>query len=275
MMELPEAVNIATQINQTARGKRIASVTAAHTPHRLAWYYGEPPTYRELLSGRALGTARPLSGMVEIEAGQARMLFSEGAGVRLHGRGQPRPAKHQLLIELDDGSALSATVQMYGGVGAFPQGALDNPYYRVAREKPSPLTPAFDRAWFDGIVRGDGAGKLSLKALLATNQRVPGLGNGVLQDILFNARMHPKRRVSTVSREDLEGLFLSLKTTLSAMAAAGGRDTELDLFGRPGGYRTILSQKTLAQPCPSCGGAIRKEAYMGGAVYFCPQCQRP
>jgi hypothetical protein len=31
--------------------------------------------------------------------------------------------------------------------------------------------------------------KLSLKALLATEQRIPGLGNGVLQDILFKARM--------------------------------------------------------------------------------------
>ncbi|MFO7935831.1 MAG: zinc finger domain-containing protein [Bacteroidales bacterium] len=25
--------------------------------------------------------------------------------------------------------------------------------------------------------------------------------------------------------------------------------------------------------CPNCGDAIVKEAYMGGAVYFCPVCQ--
>jgi len=48
MMELPEAVNMARQITETLRGKRIPGVTAAHTPHKLAWYYGEPGTYSDL-----------------------------------------------------------------------------------------------------------------------------------------------------------------------------------------------------------------------------------
>ncbi len=274
MMELPEAVNLAGQINETVRGKRIAGVTAAHTPHKLAWYYGEPGTYPELLVGLTLGQASPFGSMVEIEAGDVRILFGEGVGVRFHRRKDPRPARHQLLIEFDDGSAMSGSIQMYGGLGAFPKGGLDNPYYRVAKEKPSPLSSAFDRAWFDGIARRDDVQKLSLKALLATNQRIPGLGNGVLQDILFNAGMHPKRKVRALSTGDQEALFHSVKTTLSAMAAGGGRDTELDLFGGPGGYRTILSKNTLGRPCPSCGAAIRKEAYMGGAVYYCQQCQR-
>jgi formamidopyrimidine-DNA glycosylase len=58
------------------------------------------------------------------------------------------------------------------------------------------------------------------------------------------------------------------------MTARGGRDTELDLFGRPGGYVTVLSKNTVDQPCPLCGALICKEAYLGGAIYFCPGCQR-
>ncbi len=274
MMELPEAVNIARQINETISGKRIVAVAAAHTPHRLAWYYGEPATYPVLLVGRTVGTARPFGAMVEIEAGSSRILFGEGVAVRFHDRSATRPARHQLLIEFDDGCAVSGAIQMYGGLGAFSEGGLDNPYYRVAREKPSPLSPSFDRAWFDAMASGDAAQKLSLKALLATKQRVPGLGNGVLQDILFTARMHPKRKTGTLSEEDRGSLFRSIKGTLSAMASGGGRDTELDLFSRPGRYRTILSNRTAGRPCPSCGAAIKKETYLGGAVYFCPQCQK-
>ena len=45
------------------------------------------------------------------------------------------------------------------------------------------------------------------------------------------------------------------------------------LYGDPAGYRTLLSKKTVKDPCPNCGGAIVKEAYLGGAVYFCPSCQ--
>ncbi len=53
----------------------------------------------------------------------------------------------------------------------------------------------------------------------------------------------------------------------------GGRDTEKDLFGQAGGYRTLLCANTLLEGCPQCGSELRKEAYMGGSIYFCPQCQ--
>jgi formamidopyrimidine-DNA glycosylase len=144
----------------------------------------------------------------------------------------------------------------------------------VAREKPSPLSPAFDEVYFNRIVSAQEVQKLSLKALLATEQRIPGLGNGILQDILFNAKMHPKKKVDTLSQKDKETLFGSVKTTPSAMAAQGGRDTELDLFSRPGGYKTILCKNTVNKPCPVCGTIIKKEAYMGGSVYYCQKCQR-
>jgi formamidopyrimidine-DNA glycosylase len=68
-------------------------------------------------------------------------------------------------------------------------------------------------------------------------------------------------------------LFRSLKDTLTDMTAKGGRDTERDIHGNPGGYKTILSKNTFGNPCPVCGSQIKKEAYMGGAVYWCPKCQ--
>jgi len=163
---------------------------------------------------------------------------------------------------------------MYGGLGGFLAGELDNRYYRVAKEKPSPVSPIFDKGYFDRIIYAPEVKKLSLKALLATEQRIPGLGNGVLQDILFKAGMHPKKKVHTLSEKDNKILFDSLKATLSAMAAQQGRDTELDLFGRPGGYRTLLSKNTVDKPCPACGAPIKKESYMGGSVYYCEKCQR-
>ncbi len=111
---------------------------------------------------------------------------------------------------------------------------------------------------------------LSAKALLATEQRIPGVGNGVVQDILFNARIHPKRKVATLSEKEKSKLFHSLKDMLRAMTEAGGRDTQTDFFGNKGKYRTILSSNTWKEPCPVCGGTIIKEAYMGGSIYYCP-----
>ena len=105
---------------------------------------------------------------------------------------------------------------------------------------------------------------------MATEQRIPGLGNGVLQDILFKSRIHPKRRLATLGDAELGRMYSSVKSTLRDMADRGGRDTEKDLLGKPGGYKTLLSKNTFAEPCPGCGGAIVKEAYLGGAVYYCP-----
>lgn len=140
MIELPEALNIAGQLNKAISGKRIAAVTAAHTPHKLAWYYGDKAKYAGLLVGRTVGRASAHGGLVEIKAGDANILLGEGAMIRFHPPGGPRPAKHQLVIEFEDDSAISAAVQMYGGMGAFLEGKLDNPYYRVAKEKPSPFS---------------------------------------------------------------------------------------------------------------------------------------
>ncbi len=273
MIELPEALTIAGQIHETIRGKKIAAVTAAHTPHKLAWYYGDKTKYADLLVGKIIGEASAYGGLVEIKAGKAIILLGEGVAIRFHAPGEQRPARHQLLIEFTDGSALSASVQMYGGMGAFGEGGLDNRYYRVAKEKPSPFSPKFDNVYFDKIISAPEVQKLSLKALLATEQRIPGLGNGVLQDILFKAGMHPKKKVLTLSAKDRKVLFAALKATLAAMAAKGGRDTELDLFGRPGGYKTVLSKNAVNKPCPKCGTLIKKESYLGGSIYYCAKCQ--
>jgi formamidopyrimidine-DNA glycosylase len=161
---------------------------------------------------------------------------------------------------------------MYGGMWAFPAEGFDNKYYLLSKAKPSPLTDSFDTAYFDSLFY-EKTEKLSLKAFLATEQRIPGLGNGVLQDILFNTKKHPKKKVNTLSQKDREVLFDSLKLTLSRMVAGGGRDTETDLFGNQGGYKTILSRNTMGKPCFVCGSTIQKEAYLGGSIYFCPKCQ--
>jgi formamidopyrimidine-DNA glycosylase len=273
MIELPEALNITRQVDEVIHGKRIESVIVEHTPHKFAWYYGEPQKYSELLVGRTIGKANAYGSMVEIKVENAIILFGEGAGIRFHLHNEPRPAKHQLLIEFDDHTALSVVIQMYGGMGAFVEGELDNVYYRVAKEKPSPLSPEFDKVYFNRIISAQEVQKLSLKALLATEQRIPGLGNGILQDILFNAKMHPKKKVNTLTETDKEALFNSVKTTIAAMASQGGRDTESDIFGHSGGYKTILSKNTANKPCPVCKTGIKKEAYMGGSIYYCEKCQ--
>ncbi|AMP21222.1 hypothetical protein AZF37_08725 [endosymbiont 'TC1' of Trimyema compressum] len=150
--------------------------------------------------------------------------------------------QHQLYIQFDDGTAIVCTIQMYGCMLLFKENENTNFYYLVAKEKPNPLTDAFNEAYFNKIL-AEAKNTISVKALLVTEQRIPGLGNGVLQDILFNARTHPQTKLKFISKKDIQALFFSIKKTLFEMTGEGGRDTEKDLFGETGGYQTILSKK--------------------------------
>jgi formamidopyrimidine-DNA glycosylase len=272
MIEIPESTTIAMQLNETVRGKTICGIIANASPHKFAFYHGDPADYSALLAGQVIGDSFGIGAMIEIVAGDRRIVLGDGANLRYYNGLNKTPSKHQLLLEFDNGSILVCTVQMYGSVLAFMEGTYDNKYYLVAKEKPRPLTDAFDRAYFDAL-RTEGSDKLSAKAFLATEQRIPGLGNGVLQDILFHAGIHPKRKIKTLSEKELDGLFRSVKNTLAEMMRLGGRDTEKDLFGSAGGYRTLLSKNTVGKPCPVCGADIQKAAYLGGAIYWCPICQ--
>jgi formamidopyrimidine-DNA glycosylase len=273
MIELPEAAVLAQQLNAAIRTKTIRRVAAAQSPHKFAWYFGDPAGYSGLLTGKTVGPAASLGGMVEIQVEDVDLLFSDGVNLRFHPTPDERPLKHQLLIEFDDSTALGATVAMYGGLMCYRRGANDNPYYLVAKEKPSPLTERFSAGYFGGLFLPE-LDRLSLKAFLATQQRIPGLGNGVLQDILYQARLHPKCKVETLDESSKKALFDAIKIMLYDMAKQGGRDTERDLFGNNGGYFTRMSKNTAGSPCPACGSLIQKQNYMGGSIYFCPGCQK-
>jgi len=273
MIELPEAVVLSREIDEALSGKQIKTVVAGHSPHKFAFFHSDHEDFQNLIINSVITKSYNLGGFVRVElSDEKNLLFFEGVRMRYIPEGEQLPKKHQLLIEFTDGSSLVCSVQMYGFFAAIIKEDYDYKYYLVAREKPSPLSNDFDRSYFDRLV-ADCTEKASLKAFLATEQRIPGLGNGVLQDILFNAKLHPKKKLNSLDEKEKEKLFNSIKSTLKQMIDGGGRDTEQDIFGYQGNYKTLLCKNTVGKPCQNCNNLIQKLAYMGGSIYFCPTCQ--
>ncbi len=273
MIEMPEAVVLAKQIKETLARKTIEKVIVGQSPHAFAWYYGNPQEYAEMLIGKMVNDSRSFGGLVEVIVEEMRLVFGDGVNLRYYEKESLLPVKHQLLIGFTDLTYLVGSIQMYGGILCYKEGCFDYKYYQIAKNSISPLTEDFSFSYFMSILDGLENKKMSLKAFLATEQRIPGLGNGVLQDILFKARLHPKRKINDLSETELQRLYQSIKDTLKEMIDFGGRDTEKDLFGNSGEYCTKLSKKTVNKPCPNCDHTITKESYMGGAIYFCTHCQ--
>lgn len=273
MIELPEAITIGRQAGQMLSGKTATEVYPPTHLHKFTFFNDHPSAYRSMLVGHTVQSAVGKGIFVDILFdGDIHLSIFDGINARYGTSTDAVPKKYQMLITFDDESFVSLTTSMYGGIYAFSK-ELDNKYRRMSLDSVSPLSEHFDAAFFDRMIASEKK-NISLKALLATEQRIPGVGNGVLQDILFNAGLHPKRKILTLTEAEKSALFHSLKTTLQAMADQGGRNTETDFLGNKGGYQTTLSQYTVQNPCPRCGAPIRKEAYMGGSVYYCTGCQK-
>jgi len=273
MIEIPEALNLSDQLAKTFVGKTIEYVVANHSPHKFAWFFGDPERYGALLNGKTINGSKAVAGHVAMHAEECCILFEGGVTLKFLEANEPEPLKHQLHIRFNDGTALIGSIQMYGGLWAYVDGQNENSYYLVAKEKPSPMTDSFNEVYFNELF-AQTKKTLSVKAFLGTDQRIPGLGNGVLQDILFNAQIHPKTKIETLDAQQIRTMFDSIKQTLSEMTLNGGRDVEKDLFGNPGGYKTKLSAKTKGTPCLICNTTILCEAYLGGKIYYCPNCQQ-
>ena len=272
MIELPEALTYKKDLEQYVVGRTIARVYPPSSPHKFCWFNGEPERYHERLAGKRVAGADAFGiyGELELEDDMS-LAFNDGVNVRLVEPGDKRPPKYQLMAEFLDGSALVFSVAMYGGIICHGKD-YDNEYYVRSREGISPMDIRFNLEYFGNMMRSVKP-SVSAKAFLATEQRIPGLGNGGLQDILFKARMHPKRKLAAWSGEDAARVFSAIKDVMADMTAKSGRDTEKDLLGHAGGYKTVMSKNTWDKGCSVCGGRIIKESYLGGAVYYCPVCQ--
>lgn len=114
-----------------------------------------------------------------------------------------------------------------------------------------------------------------LKDFLLDQRKIAGIGNIYASEILFRARLHPKRPASSLSREEQKRLFTSILEVLEEAIAAKG--TTIRDFRRPGGeagnFQDFLSVYGKTQ-CPRCSGPIVRETLSSRSTYFCPRCQK-
>ncbi len=273
MLELPESDYLSKQIRQYLQDKTISHIEVLHTPHRFAFFRGEIDTFADLLEGKRITGAVRRGGMVEIHAEENMIVFTDGASLHYYEKAEDFPKIHQMAIYFDDGSALFMSVRMYSIVYVCEIGVCEEDYYRAAFMKPDPFSKEFTFDYFRSLLP-QSSKKMSAKAFLATEQRIPGIGNGVLQDILWDAKLDPRYNINECSEEEWHTLYNSVRSILKQMCDGGGRDTESDLFGNKGTYICQLSKNSYMEPCMRCGNPIHKANYMGGTIYFCESCQK-
>ena len=62
MIEIPEAATLARQLVESLEGKRIDDIVAGASPHKFAWYYGDPEQYPDVIVGKTFRNACAVGG---------------------------------------------------------------------------------------------------------------------------------------------------------------------------------------------------------------------
>ena len=283
MFELPEYVTLARQINETVAGKVIRSGALGNSPHKFVWYNRTHDEFAELTEGKTVGKATakgrwmfvPLEPDPGLDRGPGYiLLFGECGGKLLyHAAGAKLPEKYHLWITFEDNSALTAMTQMWGAMELYEAGQEQERQY-VKGMRLTPVEPEFTFDYFTALVDSLLSGeKRSVKGLLTQDQLIPGLGNAIAQDIQFRAGLHPRHPIAELSQSHRSSLYDAIQLTVQEVIAKGGRNDEVDLYNRPGGYVRLMDSRAAGRPCPTCGTPIEKIQYLGGACYFCPHCQ--
>ena len=233
-----------------------------------------------------------------------RQLAEKIVGKRLNGKkigGLRRRAKI-LIIDFTDGSALAIHLKLTGqlifngqpsrftrkvfnfddGLRLIFNDARKFGWWKIVKntkeieQNLGPEALDLDIQAFNGLLKKRLNAKI--KPLLMDQKFIAGIGNIYSDEILFSSKIHPLRRVKSLSGSEIKTIFYNIKKILEAAIKYRGSSVEyyLDACGQRGDYAKHhkVYQKE-GDPCSRKDGGIIQRIKIGGrSAHFCPVCQK-
>lgn len=179
----------------------------------------------------------------------------------------------RVRFTLDDDHVLSFCDPRRFGTGELALGRAALDAFLDARLGVEPLGPDFTS---DGLFRATRGRRAPIKAFLLDQRRIAGVGNIYANEALFRARIHPLREAGKLKRAQVAALHDAVVGALTSGLSAGG--ASIDDFRHPDGVKGAFQNEFLVhsregEPCPVCGGPVRKFVAAGRGTYACETCQ--
>ena len=119
--------------------------------------------------------------------------------------------------------------------------------------------------------------KTPIKSALLNQKLLRGVGNIYADESLFRAGIRPRRRASSITREQLGKLLVAVKEVLKEAIALGGSSISdyVDADGEEGFFQ--LQHRVYAresEPCLVCKTPIKRIVIAGRSSHYCPKCQK-
>jgi formamidopyrimidine-DNA glycosylase len=119
--------------------------------------------------------------------------------------------------------------------------------------------------------------KTPIKSALLNQKLLRGVGNIYADESLFRAGIRPRRRASTITRDQMAKLLESVKEVLREAIALGGSSISdyVDSDGQEGFFQ--LQHRVYGregESCLVCKTPIKRVVIAGRSSHYCPKCQR-
>ena len=269
MPELPEVETTRRGVDPYVTGRRIVSLTVHE--RRLRWPL--PKDLPSQLAGqRITGTGRRAKYLlIGLESGTLLVHLGMSGSLRVLPADTPRLTHDHYDLLLDSGNTLRFNdPRRFGSLHYTREDPHRHPL--LARLAPEPFDPEFDPEYLWRITRRRRA---SIKQVLMNSRLVVGVGNIYASETLFRARIRPRRRAQSLSREEARRLVKGVRAVLSQAIKVGGTTLRdyVGADGEPGYFRQRLYVYE-RKDCRVCGTAIRQLTQQGRSSYYCPTCQR-
>jgi formamidopyrimidine-DNA glycosylase len=115
------------------------------------------------------------------------------------------------------------------------------------------------------------AKRREVRTLLQDQTFLSGIGNAYADEILWDAMLHPKRRVGSLTPDELHRFYGSLRSVV----ANGLKQVEIampsELGKKPREHLKVRGRS--GTPCPRCGTTIMRRRKGLDDVDLCPTCQ--
>jgi formamidopyrimidine-DNA glycosylase len=278
-IELPEANILAKQISRELRGKQIkfCELRGYQKLQRIGFINKNLSDFDRLSGGRVESVvSRGNVIRVKLDNGVNLILAPEyGGRILYHTKGSVVPAKFHLKLSFSDDTALTVALTSMGVIQALKDDELENSYVYKRDFLSTAPSPMDEKEFaFEQFVKNLTDKTVNIKsAIVGKEAVVVGLSNSAFQDILYRAKVHPKRKASDLTESQKRALYEAIKLVIQKRIQSGGKNQFIDLYGKQGKYTPAMGPNMKDQICPTCGTKVQKLSLGGGQIYLCPKCQ--
>jgi formamidopyrimidine-DNA glycosylase len=110
-----------------------------------------------------------------------------------------------------------------------------------------------------------------IKGILTRGKAVAGIGNAYADEICFAARIHPYRKRTSLSNDEVERLYKAMQSVLRDAIATLRERVGTEVCSEVRDFLAVHGKG--GQPCPACGTAISEIKAQSRLTNFCRTCQ--